>query len=118
MPEATYQLHPLSSSTNFLPVAVSSILSSTAVSIHQAHATNYDEVWLRAFNYTGQDAILFLCIGGTGATQIMPVPIPAGVGEVNVLSGDVFTGGVVISAYASRAGAISVLGRVNRIVFV
>jgi hypothetical protein len=114
----TYQLFPISSSTNFLPVNVAAVTSSSPTLLHQAHATNFDEVWLRAYNYTDTDAILYLCIGGSTASQIMQITIPAGVGMIPVLNGEVFTGSISISAYASTTNTISIQGRVNRIVFI
>ena len=117
MPKPTYQLTPLSSSTNFLPINVAAVSSASPTAVHAAHATNFDEVWLKAYNYTEVDAILYLCIGGISTFQIMPVNIPAGVGEIPILSGNVYTGSVTIQAYASETNRIALNGRVNRIVF-
>lgn len=114
----TYQLHALSNSTNFLPISVAATSSGSATLLHEADSTNYDEIWLKAFNYSNQDAILYLCIGGVNAHQIMPVPVPAGVGVVPILNGEVYTNGTQIKAYCSNANLVSILGRVNRIVFV
>lgn len=117
MAEATYQIQQLSASTNFLPVSVASTSSSSPTTIHVVSASNYDECWMDAFNYSAEDAILTICLGGTNAYQRLIKPIPAGRGLVDVLKGLRFTGGITISAYASSANVISVVGSVNRIIF-
>lgn len=118
MTKPTYQLHSLSGAVNFLPINIAAITSASTTPVHTSHATNYDELWLRAYNYTDTDAILYLCLGGTATHQIMPVPIPAGVGIIPVINGDVYTGSVELSAFASAANHIALSGRVNRIVFI
>lgn len=114
----TYQLVPFSASTNFLPINVAATSNVSPTLLHQAHATNFDEIWLRAYNYTDTDATLFLCLGGTAAHQIVSIPVPAGIGMLPIVNGDVFTGGVSISAYASSTNTVALVGRVNRVVFV
>lgn len=114
----TYQLTPFSASTNFLPINIAATSSVSPTLVHEAHATNYDELWIRAYNYTDVDAVLYLCLGGTAAHQIVPIPVPAGVGLIPIVNGDVFTGSVDISAYASETNRIALEGRVNRIIFI
>lgn len=114
----TYQLFPFSGSTNFLPISISSILSSSPDTIHLASSTNFDEMWLDAYNYSADDGLLTICLGGTNTHQRMQVPVPTGRGLIPIIKGLKFTGGVTISAFASSANIISVVGFINRIVFV
>lgn len=118
MAKPTYQIVTPSGTTNFLPINITATTSGTANIIHAADAVNFDELWLRAYNYTNNDSILYLCLGGTASYQIVPIPVPAMVGELQIINGDVYTGGVEIKAYASTANSIAVQGRINRIVFI
>jgi hypothetical protein len=118
MAKPTYQLHPLSESVNFLPINISATSSGTATLLHEVDGTNYDEVWLDAYNYGNTDAIITLCLGGTAAHQLVPIPVPAGRGIIPILRGSSFNGGIDISAYASITNMIAVLGRINRIIFI
>lgn len=115
---ASYQRIPLSASTNFLPINIVGITSGSPTSLHTAHATNIDELWLGAYNYSGSDAYLYLLLGGSSASQILTVPIPALIGIVPILNGQSFTGGVEIKGYSDTANIISVVGYTNRIVLV
>jgi len=114
----TYQIHPFSASTNFLPISIASTSSGTPDTIHVCSSTNYDEIWADGFNYGSDDAILTICIGGTSAEKRLIIPIPAGRGLVPIIKGLRFTGGITLSAYASSANVISVIGSVNRVIFV
>jgi hypothetical protein len=114
---SNYQVISPSGTTNFLPINVTSISNSSPNAIHVAHATNFDELWLNAFNYSNEDAILYLMLGGNNNHQTLPIVIPTSVGLVPVIAGHTFTGSVSISAYASVTNSISILGRINRIIF-
>lgn len=118
MAKPTYTLVPASNSTNFLPISITGTTSGSPTLIHTAHATNFDELWLSAYNYSDNDAYLDIMFGGSAAAQIMSQLIPAGRGLIPLLAGQPFTGAVAISAFASNSAAISVLARVNRIVFI
>ena len=118
MTTATYQITTLSNSTNFLPINITAISDTSSTLIHTASSVNYDEVWLNAYNYGATDATLTMMFGGNSAYQEMSLIIPTGRGLISVINGQRFTGSVVISAFASITNCISVLGSVNRIVFV
>lgn len=114
----SYQIQPFSASTNFLPISIASVTSGSPDTIHVCSSTNYDEIWLDAFNYGADDAILTLCFGGTSSEKRMPVPVPAGRGLVPIIKGLRFTGGITISGFASATNVLSIVGSVNRIIFV
>lgn len=118
MSRATYQLATLTNSTNFLPINIGAIAPGSPTLIHTADSTNFDELWLDAYNYSSNDGFLYLMLGGSASHQILTTPIPAQRGLIPVVKGLRFTGGVVISAYASSANIISVIGSLNRIVFI
>ena len=117
MAKPNYTIVPASNSTNFLPVIISATTSGSPTLIHTSHATSIDEVWLSGYNYSETDVILNILLGGAGTGQILSQVIPALSGLIPILAGQTFTGSVAVSAYSSVSNAISVLARVNRIVF-
>lgn len=114
----SFQKIILSESTNGLPIAINATTAGSANIIHTSSSTNIDELWCMAFNYSNIDQTLYILIGGTSTSQIFSQVIPAGRGLVPILSGIVTTGSVIIKAYSSLTGSISVVGFVNRIVTV
>jgi len=113
-----FQKNLLTGSVNGLPIAINAITAGSANTIHTSSSTNIDELWCMAFNYSNIDQTLYILIGGTSASQIFSQVIPAGRGLVPILSGIVTTGSVVIKAYSSLTGSISVVGFANVIVTV
>lgn len=118
MPRPTYQSFNLSGSTNYLPINITANTVGSANLIHTASALDVDELWLDAYNYSNSDTFLYLLLGGSASHQVIKTPVFAGRGMIPLLKGQRFTGSVVISAYADSANAVSVVGQVNRIVFV
>lgn len=118
MAQGTYQLATLSNSTNFLPINIAATTLNAATLIHTADSVNFDEIWASAYNYGANDALLTILFGGTNAYQQMSLIIPASRGLIPVINGLRFTGAVQISAYASITNSISLIGSVNRIVFI
>jgi len=118
MTTATYQIATLSNSTNFLPINITATTASSPTLIHTASSTNYDEIWLSAYNYGASDSSLTILFGGNSIYQQMSLVIPTGRGLIPVINGLRFTGSVVISAFASITNYISVIGSINQIVFV
>jgi hypothetical protein len=113
----TYQILPFSGSTNFLPINISATSANSATTIHTAASVDEDELWLYAYNYGSFDASLTISLGGTANFQQLTQTIPAARGLIPVLNGITFTGGIVIKGFSSNTGVVSVLGRVNRIIF-
>ena len=105
----------LSGSTDGLQIPVTGTDTAGAVTIHTAHASATDEVWLSATNPTAAAVKLTLEIGGTtvGFHRIIEVPAES---TIWVISGDlVLTNSQVIEAFAATADAINLAGYVNRI---
>ena len=108
----------LSGSTNGRGIKITGTTSGGANTIHTATSTLgvIDEVWLYCYNSGGADLVLYLCLGGTtDPDDIVKVTIPAQTGDILVLSGECFNGGVVIKAYAQTTNYLVIRGYVNRI---
>ena len=118
MSRPTYQSVALSGSTNYLPLNITGVATGSANVIHTAHATNTDELWLDLYNYTNTDTFVTLMLGGSASHQLLVVPVPSQRGMIPLLKGQRFDGGVVISAFASAANRVAIVGQVNRIVYI
>jgi hypothetical protein len=105
----------LSGSTNGRPVKV--VATATAgTTIHTAHATSIDEVWLWAVNTDTTARKLTIELGGTSSPDdLIEVTIPAEGGLVLVAPGLSVTGSVVVRAFCATANVVNVVGFVNRI---
>ena len=105
----------LSGSTNGRQIKV--VATATAgTTIHTAHATATDEVWLWAVNSDSTDRKLTIEFGGvTAPDDLIEVTIPAEDGHYAVVAGWPLTGSVVVRAFAATANVILVVGFVNRI---
>jgi hypothetical protein len=105
----------LSGSTNGRPVKV--VATATAgTTIHTAHATSIDEVWLWAVNTDTTARKLTVELGGTSSPDdLIEVTIPAEGGLVLVAPGLSVTGSVVVRAFCATANVVNVVGFVNRI---
>lgn len=115
----TYQKIFLSASTSGKPINITATTSGSPTTLHTAHASNIDELWLKVFNTGLTTQQLTLCLGGTAAHEQLTVSIPGNfIGEVPVLMGQPFSQGVVVSAFASTTSVLSVMGFVNRIVVI
>lgn len=112
---ATFSKQLLSGSTNGRGIKV--VPTSTAgTTIHTAHATSLDEVWLYAYNGHSADVVLTVEFGGvTVPDDNIVVTVPTKAGLLLVAPGLVLTGGVVVKAFAATANVIVISGFVNRI---
>ena len=105
----------LSGSTDGRPVKVAQT-ATTGTTIHTAHATSIDEVWLWAVNTDTTARKLTIEFGGTSSPDdLIEVTIPAEGGLVLVVPGLVVTGSVVVRAFCATANVVNVVGFVNRI---
>ena len=113
---ATFSKQLLSGSTNGRGIKV--VPTSTAgTTIHTAHATALDEVWIYAYNGHSADVVLTVEFGGATVPDdniVMTIPTKAGL--FAVVPGLILTGGVVVKAFAATANVIVLSGYVNRIV--
>ena len=112
---ATYTKLKLSGSTDGKGIKV--VQTATAgTTIHTAHATNLDEIWLYAVN--SSDALVKLTIEWGEATapdgNIELTLLPE-TGLTLVIPGLLLTNSLVVKAFAGTANVIIIHGYVNRI---
>ena len=112
---ATFSKELLSGSTDGKNVKV--VATATAgTTIHTAHASATDEVWLYACNTDSTDRKLTIEYGGTTSPDdLTEVTIEAEAGWVLVIPGLLLTNSLVIKAFAAAANVVEVNGFVNRI---
>ena len=105
----------LSGSTNgrMVKVVATSTLGTT---IHAAHATALDEIYLWAVNSDTTDRKLTIEFGGVSSPDdLIEVTVPAEDGLYAIVPGLILTGSVVCTAFCATANVVSVAGYVNRI---
>ena len=113
---ATFTKIVLSGSTNGRGIAVAAT-ETLGTTIHTAHATALDEVWLYAANIDSSAVTLTVEFGGVTITsdliqqEIGATPS----GLVLVCAGLLVTGSVVVTAFAGTGNKIELFGFVNRI---
>jgi hypothetical protein len=105
----------LSGSTNGKQIKV--VATATAgTTIHTAHATALDEIWLWAVNSDTTARKLTVEWGeATAPDGNIEVTIPAESGYLMVVPGLVLTNSLVVKAFAATANVILINGYVNRI---
>lgn len=114
----TYQIQPLSGPASYVPLNITGTTPATANTIHIASSTDIDELWVEAYNYSTEDAVLSVTTGGTAPYQTYSQVIPPGRGLVPLIRGNKLGGGVVVKAYSSSTNKISIMGYVHRIIFI
>ena len=110
---ATYSKVELSVLTDGVPLKITPT-GTAGETIHTAHATAQDEIWLWACNTASASRKLTVEFGGVAVDQNIVVNIPAET-TVLVVPGWVLTNSKVMAAFASVADVINVVGFVNRI---
>jgi hypothetical protein len=112
---AVFSKELLSGSTNGRLIKV--VATATAgTTIHTAHATAQDEIWLYAVNSDTTDRKLTIEFGGTSSPDdLIEQTITAESGLILVVPGLVVTGSVVVRAFAASANVVMIGGYVNRI---
>ena len=109
------QKQRLSGNTNGRNIKVAAT-GTPGTTVHTAHATALDEVWIWAQNSDTTDRKLTVEFGGTTAPDdLVEVTIPAEGGPVLVIPGWPVTGSVVVRAFAASADVVLINGYVNRI---
>jgi len=89
--------------------------ATAGTTIHTAHATATDEVWLWAVNSSTSDVKLTLEWGGvTSPDDLIEMTIPGEGGLYPIAPGLPIEGGVVVRAFAATANVILIHGYVNR----
>lgn len=113
---ATFTKLKLSGSTDGKAIKVAAT-ATAGTTIHTAHATALDEIWLYAHNSSASAVKLTLEFGGTAAPDDhIEINIGAeGTGLVLVSPGLLLTNSLVVKAFAGTANVITLTGYVNRI---
>ncbi len=112
---ATYSKQLLSGSTDGLPIKVAAT-STPGTTIHTAHATDKDEIYLYAQNTDTTDRKLTIEFGGTTAPDhLFEVTLTAESGLLLVVPGLLLTNSKVVKAFAAAADVVLIAGFVNRI---
>lgn len=112
---ATFTKVVLSASTDGLPVKVAAT-ATAGTTIHTAHATALDEVWIYAYNGHTSDVVLTLEYGGaTVPDQNIVLTVTTKAGLILVVPGLLLTNSKVLKAFAATANVITLSGFVNRI---
>lgn len=111
---AVYTKEVLSGSTDGKPILVTAS-STPGTTIHDAHASATDEVWLWACNTSASDVKLTIENGGTTAGFLCEVTIPAESGYIPIFEGLIATNSTNIDAFAGTGSVINIAGFVNRI---
>lgn len=105
----------LSGSTNGRPILVTGTNSGTADTIHTAHASSLDQVFLYAQNTDTTVRTLTLLFGGTTSPDDeIKLDLGPESGVALVIPGFLLTGGVILKAFGSSANVITISGEVRR----
>jgi hypothetical protein len=90
--------------------------SSAGDTVHTAHASALDEVWLYACNTSASDVKLSIEWGATSDDErLTELTIGAEAGWVLVIPGLLLSNSLVVKAFAATTNVINVNGYVNRI---
>jgi hypothetical protein len=105
----------LSGSTDGRPIKVAAT-ATAGTTIHTAHATNLDEVWLWVSNTDTTSRKLTIEFGGTTSPDdTIEVLVGGESGLVLVIPGLPLTNSLVVRAFAETANVLNIVGFVNRI---
>ena len=112
---ATFTRVVLSGAADGLAVKVAAT-ATAGTTIHTAHATAIDEIWLWAYNGHTADVLLTIEYGGATVPDnniVQTIPVKAGL--VAVVPGLCLTNSLVVAAFAATANVITLSGYANRI---
>jgi hypothetical protein len=105
----------LSGSTDGRSIKVAST-ATPGTTLHTAHATAKDEVWLWAANTDTTARKLTIEFGGTTSPDdTIEITIPPESGPVLVIPGWILSNSLVVRAFAATANVVTVNGFINRI---
>ena len=105
----------LSGSTSGKQIKVAAT-ATAGTTIHTAHATSLDEIWLWAVNSSTTAVKITVEWGeATAPDGNIEVTVPGEAGYLMVVPGLVLTGSLVVKAFAGTANVLLVNGYVNRI---
>lgn len=109
---ATYSKIALSGSTDGKSILITDT-ATAGQTIHTAHATNLDEIWIYAYNSDTVQRKVTIEWGA--ATSPLEQTIPAESGAYLCVPGWLLTNSQVVAAFAETGSVISINGFVNRI---
>ena len=111
-----------SGSTNGAPIQLTGTAFASKTTIHAAHATAHDELYLFANNTSGTAAdvsVIVLASGNDvdadGKYLVKTFSVPAKSPSIAIVQGIRVTGSVDVKAYPSSANVINISGYVTRI---
>ena len=105
----------LSASSNGKFILVSGTTTGTSVSVHTAHATSIDEVYIEFVNNHTSSVQVTLEWGAGATAEYQHVfDLPAKSNELKV-AGRPLSGSETIKVFASVANVVNIAGHVNRI---
>lgn len=112
---ASFAKVKLSGSTDGRGVKVAAT-SSPGTTLHTAHATALDEVWLYVYNDHTAPVALTIEFGGvTVPDDDIALAIPSKQGLILAVPGLILTNSLVVKAWADQANKLAMFGFVNRI---
>ena len=115
---ATFTKQKLSGSTDGKGVKITSNTAGSGTSVHTAVSgtSDFDEVWLYAYNSDSASVNVTVEYGGTTSPDnTITQSVPAQSGLYLLIPGFPLQNGAVISAYASKVNVVTMYGFVNRI---
>lgn len=111
----TFAAQIASGSTNGKNIKITTT-ASAGDTLHTAHATSLDEVWVWAMNSDTTARLLTVQFGGTTSPDdVVQITIPPQVGPVLVIPGWKLTNSLVVRAFAATANVVTCHVEVNRI---
>ena len=110
---ATFTKQKLSGSTDGKGIKITSNTGGSGTTVHTAvtGTTDFDEVWIYAYNSSASSVNVTVEFGGTTIQQA----VPAQSGLYLLVPGLPLQNGAVITAFASVVNVVAVYGFVNRI---
>lgn len=111
----TYAKVQLSGSTNGKNIKLAAT-ADAGDTVHTAHATALDEIWLYGMNSDTISHKLTIQFGATGTvSDLIEVGLDPEAGPVLVVPGLLLTNSLVVKAFADATNVVLVNGFVNRI---
>lgn len=112
---AVFSKQLLSGSTNGRGILIAQTVT-TGDTIHAAHATSLDEVWLYAHNASTAAVEITIEFGGaTDPGDVFVYSVPNDDGLHLICPGLIATGSVTVAGFAGTTNVVTVFGYVNRI---
>jgi len=112
---ATFSKVKLSGGTDGRNIKVAAT-ATAGTTIHTAHATALDEIWLWCVNSDSTDRKLTIEFGGVSSPDdLIELTIPAEDGLVLVVPGLLLSNSAIVRAFAATANVLLINGYVNRI---